>query len=382
MMLDYSCLQGQSLSICDHRSIVSAPMDERTHRVFVRSPNYPNEYENALNCSCDVEASGSTVNVLDFALEERDETNQCSRDYLQVDDRSYCDAKLEPSSMRVNASARFTFKTNDVITRKGFWLMIHGDQSIRVTCGNSPRLVTPSTTTTTTTTTSTRNASASNVHRTRHHTLSFVLLLIIIFVGALVLLNLLLLILCYRQRRSKDSVNSKTSSTCRPFFRPSKRSSTLSSSSSTYRDTPIPTAFDTQKRTSSKFALHPRVDTTPSTSVTTGTYEDPNEFRQKLDFHPSVYFRHEPNTFCPIVLSSAPMHCHCQTAAQSCCPYDSQHVYETIKDGYCSYQRFAATLRRQQQQQQETCSCYCSHQERTNEFQTNLPIESTPETLV
>ena len=351
-MLDYSCLQGQSLSICDHRSVVSSPMDERTHRVFLRSPNYPNEYENALNCTCDVEANRSTVDVLDFALEERDETNLCSRDYLQVDNRSYCDAKLEPSSMRVNGSARFTFKTNDVITRKGFWLMIHGDQSIRVTCGNSPRLVT--------TTTTTRNASTSNVHRTRHHTLSFILLLIIIFVGALLLLNLLLLILCYRQRRSKASVNSKASSTCRPFFRPSKRSSTLSSSSSTYRDTPIPAAFDTQKRTTSKFALHPRVDTTPSTSVTTGTYEDPNEFRT----HPSVYFRHEPNTFCP-------MHCHCYTGVQSCCPYDSQHVYETIKDGYCSYQRFAATLRRQQQQQ-----------ERTNELETNLPIESTPETLV
>ncbi|CAF4740632.1 unnamed protein product, partial [Rotaria magnacalcarata] len=56
---------------------------------------------------------------------------------------------------------------------------------------------------------------------------------------------------------------------------------------------------------------------------------------------------------------SAPAHCHFDSSAQtfyslhSHYQLDSQHIYETIQDGQCPYQRLAATIRRQQQQQQK-----------------------------
>jgi hypothetical protein len=215
---------------------------------------------------------------------------------------------------------------------------------------------------------------------------------------ALLLLNLILIILCWRQRRSKGNMNSKTSNTHRPFFC-SKRSSTSSSSSITYGETPVLTTLDTQKR-----------QTTSTTTATTAAYEDPNELmtlqrQQKLEHNHSLYLQHryDPKTFCPIVLPScstntgynrmihyppAPIHCHFSTPAQTFYPphphypVDSQHVYETIQDGYCPYQRLAATMRRQKQ-----CTCHCTHNEqkpstKTDDNNKNIIIEPNPETLV
>jgi len=406
MVLDYSCLKGQSLSVCDNRLILTSSIDMK-HRLFIRSPNYPNEYGNSLNCSCEIDTQTSEIEFLDFYLEERDEMNLCSRDYLQIGNQSYCDSKIDQSII-LNSSTHLTFKTNDVITRKGFWLMISSEQSIQVSCRNSfespfptmPPLTTTVSLITLPLITFDTIINSTDIHPTRRYTLSFILILTIIFVITLLLLNLILIILCWRQKQSKESINSKMTHNHRSFSCP-KRTLSSSSSSLTYGETPVLTSLDNQKR-----------QTTSTTTATTGTYEDPNELlilqqqQQKSDLHHSLYLqnRHEPKTFCPIVLPScstntgynqmmhfpsAPIHCHFATSAQTFYPrytLDSQHIYETIQDGHCPYQRLAATLRRQQQQQQQ-CLCSCTYNEqnrsiKTDEHDKDIHIESNPETLV
>ncbi len=53
----------------------------------------------------------------------------------------------------------------------------------------------------------------------------------------------------------------------------------------------------------------------------------------------------------------SPIRCHFNTSAQTFYPLDSQHIYETIQDENCPYQRLAAQFRRQKQQQQQQCTC-------------------------
>jgi hypothetical protein len=144
--------------------------------------------------------------------------------------------------------------------------------------------------------------------------------------------------------------------------------------------------------------------TTSTTTATTGIYEDPNEVltlqrQQKLHSNPSLYLqhRHPPKTFCPIILPSCsvntgynpmihypipPMHCQFNRSAQTFYPLDSQHIYETIQDGQCPYQRLAATLRHQQQ-----CTCYCTRNEqklaaKADDHDKVMTMEPNPETLV
>jgi hypothetical protein len=362
MVLDYLCLQGESLSVCDNRLILTSEIDLK-HRLLIRSPNYPNEYENSLNCSCKIDTKKSDIKFLDFYLEERDEMNLCTQDYLQIENQSYCNSTID-QTINLNSSIHLTFKTNDIIAKRGFWLMINSDQSIQVSCKNAVEFPFPTTSPLTTTVRSTSRTTITNsslFHSTRY-TLSFILISTIIFVVVLLLLNLLLIILCWRQRQSKESINSKTSSSHRPFFC-SKRLSTSPSSSITYSETPLLRSLDTQKRQ----------------TTSTGTYEDPNELltlqrQQKFDLNHSFYLqhRHEPKTFCPIVLPScstntdynqmvhyplSPIRCHFNTSAQTFYPLDSQHIYETIQDENCPYQRLAAQFRRQKQQQQQQCTC-------------------------
>lgn len=428
MVLDYSCLQGPSLSVCDNRLISTSSYKD--HRLFLRSPNYPHEYENSLNCSCQIDTIKSYVKFLDFYLEERDEMNICSRDYLQIDNRSYCSSTIDDNNqilatIILNSSFQLTFKTNDVITRKGFWLMINSEQPLQVSCNNLIELTSPvATSSTTITTTNLSSTSTSVISLTessrlnhnnpkRRHTLSSILILTIVFVVILLLLNLILIILCWRQRRSKENIDSKTNSTNRPFFC-SIRSSTSSSSSITYGETPVSTSLDAQKHEtlSTRYIFQPNqkqhLDTTPSTSTTTATgpYEDLNEsmtlhrqyHKQKSSDNHSLYMQHRPTFSSPNTAYNRMIHfppafirCHFSTPVQTFYPpqplFDSQHIYETIQDGHCPYQRLAATLRRQQQQQpQPQCTCYYEHNEpkyptRTHDHE-NLNIDSNPETLV
>jgi hypothetical protein len=219
-----------------------------------------------------------------------------------------------------------------------------------------------------------------------------------------------LVILCWRQRRPKRTIDSKTN---RPFFC-SIRSSTSSTSSITYGETPVLTSLDTQKQQtlSTRYIFQPNqqhLDTTPCTSTTTATgpYEDLNDSmtlqrqfpKQKSSDNHSLYLEHRPAFPSPtnaynrmIHFPPAPIRCHFSTPIQTFYPpqplFDSQHIYETIQDGHCPYQRLAATLRRQQQQQQQSpqCTCYYERNEQkypnTTDNNDNLNIEPNPETLV
>jgi hypothetical protein len=217
-----------------------------------------------------------------------------------------------------------------------------------------------------------------------------------------------LIILCWRQRRTKKTIDSKTN---RPFIC-SIRSSTSSASSITYGETPVLTSLDAQKQQSlsSRYIFQsnqPHLDTTPSTSTTTATgpYEDLNDsmtlqrqfHKQKSPDNHSLYTQNRPNFCSPntaynrmIHFPPPPIRCHFSTPVQTFYPpqplFDSQHIYETIQDGHCPYQRLAATLRRQQQQQQPQCTCYYEHNEQKYPTRTqdneNLTMDLNPETLV
>ncbi|CAF1990778.1 unnamed protein product [Rotaria magnacalcarata] len=431
MVLDYSCLQGQSLSVCDSRLISTSFSKE--NRLFLRSPNYPHEYENSLNCSCQISAVKSQMKFLDFYLEERDEINICSRDHLQIHNRSYCGSSIDDnnyrsSSFSLNSSFQLTFKTNDVITRKGFWLSINSEQPIQVSCNSLIEPTSPITTTTTITTpTSTtlqysipsslipltessrfnhNESNSNNNNNNRRHALSYILILTIVFVIILLLLNIVLIILCWRQRRPKGTMNSKINSTNQPFVC-SVRSST--SSSIIYGETPVLTSLDIQKQPtlSSRYIFQPNQqhsDTTPSTSTTTATgpYDDLNEsmtlqrsFHKERSFdNQFLYLQNRPTFSSPntaynrmIHFPPVPIRCNFSTPVQTFYPpqplFDSQHIYETIHEGQCPYQRLAATLRRQQT---APCSCYYEHDEQLHPTRThineNLTILPNPETLV
>lgn len=437
MVLDYSCLQGQSLSVCENRIISTSSKKE--HRLFLRSPSYPQEYENSLNCSCQINTVKSQIKFLDFYLEERDEINVCSRDHLQIDNRSYCGSSIDDnhnisSSFILNSTFQLTFKTNDVITRKGFWLMINSEQPIQVACNNliefaSAAITATTTTTTATTTTTTTVIETTTLYSTlfplipltessrqnhpnnkRRHTLSYILILTIVLVIVLLLLNLILIILCTRQRRAKRDLASKSESNNRPFFC-SIRSSGSSSSTITYGETPVLSSLDAQKQPtlSTRYIFQPsqqHLNTTPSTSTTTATgpYDDLNESltlqrqynkEKSLDSH-SIYMQSRPTFSSPntnynrmIHFPPVPIRCNFSTPVQTFYPpqplFDSQHIYETIQDGHCPYQRLAATLRRQQPPQSQ-CTCYYEHNEQIYPQRThnneNLTLESNPETLV
>ena len=452
MVLDYSCLQGPSLSVCDHGAITTSLLTDDNnpsvpaHRLFLRSPNYPNEYENSLNCSCQITAKKSHWKFLDFYLEERDELDLCSRDRLTIANRSYCgstldDQKQTSSLIAMNSSTQLTFKSNDVITRKGFWLMITSEQPVQVSCSNLMESTTTTMITTMTTTSSILTSTTlaystlsttgstlpiesllpKNENTTDHKrrfALSYLLLLTIIVVVVLMLLNLILVALCWRQRRAKDKIDMKSNGTNQPFFC-SARSTSSSSSSVTYGETPVLTSLGAQKQssTSSRYIFQPNhqhLDTTPSTSTTTATtgpYEDLHDSstlqrsltRQKTSTDHLLYThqRHIP----PVSLASpytgynrmihfppAPIRCHFSTPAQTFYPpqpcFDSQHIYETIQDGQCPYQRLAATLRRPAPAPQipPACSCYYEHTEHNYPSRSAHPENSTmevnPETLV
>lgn len=409
MVLDYSCLQGPSQSVCDHASISSSLISDgskKEHRMFLRSPHYPNEYENSLNCSCQIQTRRANVKFLDFYLEERDETNQCSRDRFQIASRSFCgsnfdDQKQMHSHLTLNSSTELSFKSNDVITRKGFWLMLNSEEPFEVSCSNHLDL--PSTTTTSITTTTTMMMVMSSTSTTesarvapnqrRRHALSYVLLLTIVFVVVLLLLNLILMILCWRQKRNKQSIDSKRNSSHRPFFC-SLRSCSSASSSGTYGETPVFNSLDAQKpsSTSTRYIFQPnqsQFETTPSTS-TTGPYEDLHDSltlqKTKSTHDPSLYMQQRPLTS-PyagynrmIHFPPPPIRCHSSTPAQTFYPpqpfFDCQHIYETIQDGLCPYQRLASTLRRPPAASSptSTCTCACT--------QHPIRIEPNPETLV
>jgi hypothetical protein len=418
MVLDYSCLQGPSLSVCDNHLMLNE------ERIFLRSPNYPHEYENSLNCSCQITSrKQSQIKFLDFYLEERDEMNICSRDYLQIDNRSYCGSAIDDNQnistiSLLNPSFHLSFKTNDVITRKGFWLMIDSEQPLQISCNNliessSTTLITTTTTSAivydliTITTTLIPLTDTSRLNHKRRTTLSSILILTIVFVVVLLLLNLILIILCWRQRRPKKPIDSKTN---RPFTC-SIRSSASSSSSITYGETPVLTSLDAQKQQtlSSRYVFQsnqPHLDTTPSTSTTTATcpYEDLNDsmtlqrqfHKQKSPDNHSLYIENRQSFSCQntaynrmIHFPPVPIRCNFSTPVQTFYPpqplFDSQHIYETIQDGHCPYQRLAATLRRQQQQQPQ-CTCYYEQNEQKYPKRTqdneNLPRDLNPETLV
>jgi hypothetical protein len=328
MMLDYACIQGESATICDERSIVTQPIDHK-HRALLRSPNYPHEYDNGLNCSCQINGGRSDLTLLDFYLEERDELDACSRDSLQIDNRSLCDHVDSTWTLPLFTTSHLAFHSNDVITRKGFWLMVSSDQTIELICGNQPTAMTMPT---------------PPVLPVRHRTLSSILIGTILCVILLLLANLCLILICWKQRRSKDSVHSKGSHSHRPLFC-SKRSSDLSDSSISYHETSASNLVDAQRRTyPTRHAAHS--ETTMMCNTLTGVYEDPSELLtlQRQRVYPYIQHALETTPYCPLMVTHVPA-CPCHSSNNLArYVYDSQHFYETIKDRSGTLRRPIATV--------------------------------------
>jgi len=115
--------------------------------------------------------------------------------------------------------------------------------------------------------------------------------------------------------------------------------------------------------------------------------------KQKSPDNHSLYIQNRPTFSSPntaynrmIHFPPAPIRCHFSTPVQTFYPpqpfFDTQHIYETIQDGHCPYQRLAATLHRQRQQQQSQCTCYCEHNEQNYPTRTQDHENLNPETLV
>ncbi|CAF0928225.1 unnamed protein product, partial [Didymodactylos carnosus] len=212
-------------------------------------------------------------------------------------------------SSQYSSNIHLTFRTNDLITRKGFWLVIQPTKreqktSLKVTCQRhnlnntlkplsivttttiSSTLFTVTTTRYTTLTTTTIHfsqqseilideaisPSSSSTHipnRTHRSILSFILIITAIFVASLLLLNLFLILLCWKQRCHSKKQSSS-------FFTPSYD-----------RETPVINSLESKTTTSSRYIFDPSPITqrsqqpdnnTSSTSTTkTSSYEDPSE---------------------------------------------------------------------------------------------------------
>ena len=330
MIIDYICLQGKSVSICDNFRIRTSNNDLK-HRLLIHSPKYPNEYENSLNCSCEIGTKKSRIEFLDFYLEERDEMNLCTQDYLSVGNGTYCDSTID-RMINLNSSIYLTFRTNDIIKRRGFWLMVNSDQSLQVSCKNlskSVSLITPILQNTVRSISLTTIKNTFHFHLMRRYTLSFILILNIISVVALLFLNLVLIVLCWRQRHSNKSVNPNArkfhpSSLC------SKHFSTSSSSSITYDETPVITPLDAQRQQTALIAI-------PTSSI----YKDQIELltlqhKQRYDRNHSFYLepQHEQKAFCSNVLLSTLTNTDCNDRShfyisnRAYNSLDSQHIYE------------------------------------------------------
>ena len=227
------------------------------------------------------------------------------------------------------------------------------------------------------------------------------------------------MVLCWKQRRAKENIDSKSNSTNRPFFCSIRSSASASSSSSiTYGDTPVLASLDAQKQgtASTRYIFQPNqqqqqqhLETTPSTSTTTAPYEDLHEsvtlhrslHRQKTSNEHALYMQQKQIPAAVAAPSShagynrmihfppVPIRCQFSTPAQTFYPpqplFDSQqHIYETIPEGHCPYQRLAATLRRPPP---PPCTCYYEHREE-NYANSRTPInepstiDTNPETLV
>lgn len=335
MILNYSCLQGQSLSICENHFISTTSIDGE-HRAFLRSTNYPFEYESSLNCSCRIDASTVEMNFLDFYLEERDENNECSRDFLKIDNEYFCDSD-SMKTIRLNSSINIKFETNEQITRKGFWLTMKSSEPIEISCRNGDSL--PS--------------SISSTKTMKNNSTSRSSLIFVSIVLLMLILNFVLIYFCWQRIRSKNEKLSSSKLSSSSSF----SSGSISCKKSTNIDGPKNEFFR---------ILHRPSTTNSVRTGTTALYEDPVE---------PNHLENE-NQICSFVVPTCslinfPCHrttlCHCHLPTNEHYTCDSMHVYETIRERSCVYQRMNnLTLNR-----------LCLHQSKQTKT-----IENTPETLV
>ncbi|RNA31178.1 neuropilin and tolloid 2 [Brachionus plicatilis] len=143
LFIVYKCVQSaNSFSICD--TIDTTLSSE----LYLKSPNYPYEYLNNLDCNCSLTSQSSFIQIelLEFDLESLSSSinhasssqklrpfaasnASCSRDHLTIDSATQLCGTLKPfttlSGRSLPGPVTLRLKSDDALTRRGIWIKIN-----------------------------------------------------------------------------------------------------------------------------------------------------------------------------------------------------------------------------------------------------------------
>ena len=156
LFIVYKCIESkQTYDICDHIDT------SLSSEVYLKSPNYPYEYLNNLDCNCSLKLNDKTaqiqIELLEFDLESLSSSinyltsssqilrpflyknfaltsnSSCSRDHLTINAETRLCGTLKPfttlSTSKPFDLTTFRLKSDDALTRRGIWIKINTQNS-------------------------------------------------------------------------------------------------------------------------------------------------------------------------------------------------------------------------------------------------------------
>jgi hypothetical protein len=105
-------------------------MTAETDVLYFKTPNYPNEYTNNLNCKCNLISNANQIQfqTIEFDLEDSSNQNHCAKDFLNINQTKYCSNLssyknlISLQNATAISSLDLQFNTDDALTRRGFWI--------------------------------------------------------------------------------------------------------------------------------------------------------------------------------------------------------------------------------------------------------------------
>jgi hypothetical protein len=132
LTIAYKCLsKSNQIDVCSNGVL------ENIDEFYLKTPNYPNEYDNNINCTCNIEpVDDLKINLkfelLEFDVEEGESMNLCNKDKLVISDswtnstrKMLCGQYKDFKEFNVvQSSLAINFTTDDSISRRGFLIKI------------------------------------------------------------------------------------------------------------------------------------------------------------------------------------------------------------------------------------------------------------------
>jgi hypothetical protein len=134
-----SILAKNTVNICEDVDITT-----ETDVLFFKTPSYPYEYSNNLNCKCSLNSQANQIQVqtIEFDLEETSSQNYCSKDYLSINKSKHC-SKMSPFKNLITlqnttalTSLDLQFYSDDALTRRGFWIKTKVSEYTKICADN------------------------------------------------------------------------------------------------------------------------------------------------------------------------------------------------------------------------------------------------------